>query len=246
MNRFQDKVAIVTGADSGIGLATAKRLGAEGARLVLVARNAERLASALEAVKAAGAPDAMISVGDVADERGAATTVEHVAGRFGGFDVLVNNAGALTTEPLIKLKKGDWQKVLDVDLLGAFYFARQALLHAHEGGAVVNVSSIHAFATSSGIGPYAAAKAGLASLSRTISIEGRERRIRANTVLPGAIETPFLHTNPNVDSGNEKFEPDELGTVDNVAAAIAFLAADESCFIRGATLVVDGGRTIKI
>lgn len=246
MGRFSDKVALVTGADSGIGLATAKRLASEGARLALVARDAERLAAALDEVKSAGAPDAMLAVGDVTDERGAAAIIERVIERFGEMDVLVNNAGALTTEPLMRLSGKDWRRVLDVDLLGAFFFARQMLLHARPGGVVVNVSSIHALATASGVGPYAAAKAALVSLSRTISIEGRERGVRANTVLPGAIETPFLHSNPNVDSGEEKIDPSEVGTPEDVAAAIAFLASDEARFIQGASLVVDGGRTIKI
>ena len=106
--------------------------------------------------------------------------------------------------------------------------------------------AFHAFATSPGIGPYAAAKAALDSLTRTITIEGRERGIRANSVLPGAIETPFLHTNPNVDSGDESLDPHELGTVDDVAAAIAFLASDEARFVQGTTLVVDGGRTCRL
>ena len=246
MKRFENKVAIVTGASGGIGLATALRLAREGSRLALLARDPGKLAEALGKVEAAGAPEALMLAGDVADEKTAQALVRTTCERFGGLDVVVNNAGALTTDPLVKLSTKDWRRVFDVDLLGAFHFAKQALLHAREGASIVNVSSVHAFATSTGIGPYAAAKAALDSLTRTIAIEGRERRIRANSVLPGAIETPFLHTNPNVESGEETLDPRELGTPDDVAAAIAFLASDEARFVQGATLVVDGGRTCRL
>ena len=246
MKRFENKIAIVTGASGGIGLATALRLAREGARLAILARDPAKLAAALGKVEAAGAPEALMLAGDVADERTARALVRTACDRFGGLDVVVNNAGALTTDPLVKLSAKDWRHVFEVDILGAFHFAKQTLLHARKGAAIVNVSSVHAFVTSTGIGPYAAAKAALDSLTRTITIEGRERGIRANSILPGAIETPFLHTNPNVESGEESFDPKELGTPDDVAAAIAFLASDEACFIQGATLVVDGGRTCRL
>ncbi len=173
MKRFENKVAIVTGASGGIGLATALRLASEGARLALLARDAGRLADALGKVEAAGAPGTLMLAGDVADEKTAKALVAKTCERFGGLDIVVNNAGALTTEPLVKLSTKDWRRVLDVDVMGAFHFAREALLHARKGAAIVNVSSIHAFATSTGIGPYAAAKAALDSLTRTITIEGR-------------------------------------------------------------------------
>ena len=246
MARFDGKVALVTGADGGIGLATAIRLGQEGARVALVARDAEKLARAAEQVRAAGAPDTLIAVCDVADESAVAALFERVVERFGSVDVLVNNAGVMSTEPLVELTARDWRRVLDVDLMGTVHCSKQALLRMGAGGAIVNVSSIHALATAPGIGPYAAVKAAMVSLTRTAALEGRERGVRANVVLPGAIDTPFLKQNPNYESGVQKIEPHELGTPEDVAAAIVFLASDDARFIQGASLVVDGGRTAKL
>jgi NAD(P)-dependent dehydrogenase (short-subunit alcohol dehydrogenase family) len=114
------------------------------------------------------------------------------------------------------------------------------------GGAIVNVSSIHAVATEPLIAPYAAAKAALVSLTRSAALEGKPKGIRVNVVLPGAIDTPMLQSNPNVESGVERVSSDEVGTPEDVAAAIAFLASSEAAFIRGAELRVDGGRLDRL
>ncbi|GJG85987.1 3-oxoacyl-ACP reductase [Gemmatimonadetes bacterium T265] len=246
MSRFESKTVVVTGAASGIGLATAKRFGSEGARVVIADRDAEHAGAAADAVKAAGAPDAWGAACDVSDEDAVVACVAETLRRFDSLDVVVNNAGLMTFTAIADLTADDWRRVLGVDLLGTFFFVKQAFLHMKPGGAVVNVSSIHAVETEPMAAPYAAAKAAVVSLTRSAAIEGKPRGIRVNAVLPGAVDTPMLWDNPNVKSGVEKVDPSMVGTPDDLAAAIAFLASDEARFVQGTTLVVDGGRLDRL
>ncbi|MDB5682993.1 MAG: 3-oxoacyl-[acyl-carrier-protein] reductase [Sphingomonas bacterium] len=245
--RFAGRTAIVTGAASGIGAAIAARLAEEGAGIVIADLRAENAAAAADAIAAAHGIVA-IGVGcDVGDEAQVESCVEAAIARFGRIDVIVNNAGLMTFKTLAEWTPDDWLKVLRVDLLGAAYFTRQAFLHMGEaGGAIVNIASVHAIETSANAAPYAAAKAAMLSLTRTSSIEGRDRRIRANAVLPGAIDTPMLWDNPNIKSGAETIDPRDVGQPEDVAAAVAFLASDDARFITGTTLAVDGGRLAKL
>ncbi len=240
--RFQDKVVIISGGASGIGLATAKRMASEGARIVLADLNQENLDKAVPDVKVAGAPDVLPSLCNVAVEAQVEATVQATLDKFGRLDVVVNNAGLMQFKALEELTGDDWLRVLSVDLLGTFYFTKQAFLHMKPGGTVVNVSSIHAIETEALVTPYAAAKAAVLSLTRSAAIEGSPKGIRVNAVLPGAIDTPMLWNNPNVKSGVEKINPSDVGKPEDVAAAIAYLASDDSVFVQGAELRVDGGR----
>ena len=244
--RFTDKVAVVTGGSSGIGLATAVRLASEGARLVLVGRDEQKLAKAAAAVAAAGAPDVWAAACDVGNEAAVEATVAETLKRFGRLDVVVNNAGLMEFKPLEELTGADWLRTLNVDLLGAFYFTKQAFLHMKPGGAIVNVASIHAVETSPLVAPYAAAKAAMLSLTRSSSLEGKAKGIRTNVVLPGAIDTPMLWENPNIKSGVETLDKADVGRPEDVAAAIAYLASDDARFVQGAEVRVDGGRLDKL
>ncbi|MCX6048556.1 MAG: SDR family NAD(P)-dependent oxidoreductase [Chloroflexi bacterium] len=244
--RFSERVAIVTGGASGIGLATAKRLGAEGARVVIADIDAAQAATAVDAVKQAGAPDAWASTCNVGEEAQVAATVKGAIEQFRRFDILVNNAGLMVFKPLIELTQADWQRILNVDLLGAFFFTKQAFMHMPKGGAIVNVSSIHAIETEPLVTPYAAAKAALLSLTRSAALEGKPKGIRVNAILPGAIDTPMLWENPNVKSGQEKIDRADVGKPEEIAAVIAFLASDEASFVQGAALRVDGGRLDRL
>jgi NAD(P)-dependent dehydrogenase (short-subunit alcohol dehydrogenase family) len=123
---------------------------------------------------------------------------------------------------------------------------KEGLLRMAVGGSIVNISSVHAMMTSSRVGPYAAAKAALLSLTRTAAIEGREKNIRANAIVPGAIDTPMLHDNPNVSSGAEKLDAGEIGMPVDIANATLFLVSDEASFITGSSLIVDGGRLARL
>jgi len=240
--RFQDKVVIITGGASGIGLAIAKRLGSEGARVVLADINQDSLTQAEPQVREAGAPDVLSSICNVADESQVIATVAATLAKFNRLDVIVNNAGLMQFKALEELTGDDWLRTLNVDLLGAFYFTKQAFLHMKPGGALVNVSSIHALATEALVAPYAAAKAALLSLTRSAAIEGKPKGLRINAVLPGAIDTPMLWNNPNVKSGVEKINPTDVGKPEDVAATIAYLASDDAAFVQGTEVQVDGGR----
>jgi NAD(P)-dependent dehydrogenase (short-subunit alcohol dehydrogenase family) len=246
VKRFVGKTVIVSGAASGIGLATAKRFGSEGARVVIADRDAKGSAAAAAQVKSAGAPDAWGATCDVSDEKAVRDCVDGTLKRFESLDVVVNNAGLMTFVALTDLTGDEWRRVLGVDLLGAFFFLKQAFLHMSPGGSVVNVASIHAIETEPRVAPYAAAKAAVVSLTRSAAIEGKPKGIRVNAVLPGAVDTPMLWNNPNVESGKEKVDRSMVGSADDIAAAIAFLASDDAKFVQGAALVVDGGRLDRL
>ncbi|MFN7931239.1 MAG: glucose 1-dehydrogenase [Blastocatellia bacterium] len=244
--RFTDKVAIVTGAASGIGLATAQRLASEGARVVVADLDQHKAETAVEAVKAAGAPDALASACDVSKEVQVEAAVNGALDRFGQLDVVVNNAGLMIFKPLEEHSEEDWQRILHVDLLGAFFFIKQAFRHMKAGGTIVNVSSIHAVETTPLVASYAAAKAAILSLTRSASLEGKAKGIRVNAVLPGAVDTPMLWENPNLKSGLETISQDDVGKPEDIAATIAYLASADAAFVQGAAVRVDGGRLDRL
>jgi NAD(P)-dependent dehydrogenase (short-subunit alcohol dehydrogenase family) len=236
------KVAIVTGAASGIGLATAQELGSRGMNVVLADLNEERANAAAEQVRRAGAPRAIAVRCDVGREEQVRAAGDTALQRFGRVDTIVNNAGLMTFRPISELSSADWENVLRVDLIGAFFFIKLGFEVMRKGSSIVNVASIHAVETTVGVAPYAAAKAGLLSLTRSAALEGKPKGIRVNAVLPGAIDTPMLWENPNVKSGLEKIERTDVGAPRDVARAIAFLAGDDAAFVQGAALRIDGGR----
>lgn len=245
-HRFTDKVAIVTGAASGIGLATALRLGREGARVVIADLHGDAAEHAAQQLTAAGAPDAIGLACDVSQEDDVMACVHRTLAQFRRLDVIVNNAGRMIFKPLEQHTGDDMLNVLKVDLLGAFFFTKQAFLHMPDGGAIVNVASVHALRTTPAVAPYAAAKAGLLSLTRSAAIEGRGRGIRSNAVLPGAVETRMLRDNPEVKAGIEHIDARELLQPDDIAASIAWLASDDARHVQGVSLVVDGGRLSEL
>jgi NAD(P)-dependent dehydrogenase (short-subunit alcohol dehydrogenase family) len=243
--RFEGKVAVVTGALGGIGLACCEGFAREGARILLLDLKADDGAAA-ERLRGLGAPDVASVSLDVGDEAAVGEAIAHGLDRLGGFDILVNVAGMMIYKPLAEISGAEWRRLLDVNLLGAAFLTAQALRHMGEGGAIVNVASVHARQTSSLVAPYAAAKAALESLTRSTAIEGRARGIRANAVLPGAIDTPMLQASPNIASGVEVIAPEDVGQPRDVADAALFLASDAARFVTGASLLVDGGRLSRL
>ncbi len=243
--RFAGRVAIVTGAASGIGLATATRLAREGARVVIADVDAQALQTAQARFSDAGL-QALTQRCNVANEDDVHATVHAALDHFGRLDVLVNNAAVMTFAPIVDLAPADWRRVLDINLTGPFLLMRAALTHMGRGGAVVNVSSIHAVETTANVAPYAASKAALIALTHVGAIEARPRGVRVNAVLPGAVDTPMLWHNPNVQSGAEQIDRAVLGEPPDLAAAIAFLASDDAHFVNGAALPVDGGRLAQL
>jgi NAD(P)-dependent dehydrogenase (short-subunit alcohol dehydrogenase family) len=246
MQRFVGLSAIVTGGANGIGLAIIERLASEGAKVLVADLNSAAIDAAVAKAKAAGAPDAAGVVCDVSDEGAVIAAVQACIDHFGAVNVVVNNAGLMTFKALKDFDNADWLKVLSVDVLGAAHFCRQALLHMPPGGAVVNIASVHAVMTTAMVAPYAAAKAAVLSLTRSAAIEGKAQGIRANAILPGAIDTPMLWTNPNLKSGAEKLDPKDVGKPEHIAAAVAFLASSDAAFVTGASLAVDGGRLAQL
>jgi NAD(P)-dependent dehydrogenase (short-subunit alcohol dehydrogenase family) len=246
-SRFKGKVAIVTGAAGGIGAAIAGRFADEGAHVVVADLDGPKARETAESITGPHGAECLGLACDVGDEAAVEACVAATLDHFGRWDIVVNNAGLMTFKTLAEWTGEDWLKVLRVDLLGAAFFTKQMFLHAgDDGGAIVNISSIHAVMTSANAAPYSAAKAAVLSLTRTTSIEGKPRKIRANAILPGAIDTPMLWDNPNVKSGAETIDKRDVGQPRDIAAAVAFLASDDATFITGTSLAVDGGRLAKL
>ena len=237
--RFTDKVGLVTGGGSGIGRATATRFAAEGGKVVVVDLQREHGEEAVQVITAAGG-QAIFAQADVSNAQQVQAAVEQAVSTWGKIDVLVNDAAMMTFTPIIDLTEDDWDRVLAVNLRSVFLFCKCCLPHM-QGGAIVNVSSVHAHETEANVVPYASSKGGLEAFTRGLSREVATSKVRVNCVAPGAIDTPMLWSNPLVKSGQEKVKG-AVGTPEDLAAAILFLASDEARFINGTTLVVDGGR----
>ena len=240
--RFDGRVVLVTGGASGIGLATVNRCALEGAAVVIADIDRRRADEAVAPAKANGAPGALAVACDVSDETQVTASVDAAIATFGRLDVIVNNAGLMVFKPIVQHTRDDWTRLLAVDLLGAFFFIREAFRVMQPGGAIVNVSSIHAVETTPLVCSYAAAKAALVSLTRSAALEGKPKGIRVNAILPGAIDTPMLWDNPNIKSGLEQIQQTDVGRPEDVASAIAFLASDDARFVQGTEFRVDGGR----
>jgi NAD(P)-dependent dehydrogenase (short-subunit alcohol dehydrogenase family) len=241
------KTAIVTGAAGGIGLAIARRLLQDGANVVLADLDEQRLAGAsAELGKDADPARIATSRCDVSREADVVQTVDVAIAQFGSIDIIVNNAGLMVFKPIEQQTGEDWQRILSVDLVGAFYFIKQAFLKMPAGGAVVNIASVHAIETEPMVASYAAAKAAMLSLTRSAALEGKPKGIRVNAVLPGAIDTPMLWDNPNVRAGIEVIDKNDVGTPADVAEVVAFLVSDSARFVQGASLLVDGGRLARL
>lgn len=243
--RFRNKTAIVTGAAGGIGLAIVKRFASEGANVVVADINGDQIQKAIASISGS-AKNLLPAVCDVSNETEVTKTVREAIDRFGSLDVVVNNAGVMIFKKLEETSEEDWHRILKVDLLGAFYFTKQAFLNMKYGGSIINVSSIHALETTPMVATYAAAKSALLSLTRSASIEGKAKGIRVNAILPGAIDTPMLWDNPNIKAGLEQVSKDSVGKPEDIAGVAAFLASDDASFVQGAMIEVDGGRIDRL
>jgi 3-oxoacyl-[acyl-carrier protein] reductase len=240
------RVALVTGASRGIGLAIARRIVAEGGRVCVTARKEDGLREAVAAL--GGAPHAIGVTGRADDQEHPASTVARVLAEYGRLDLLVNNAGINPAYgPLLDLDYGAARKTLEVNVIAALAWVRAAhrgWLGAH-GGAVVNVASVAGLRPSSGIGFYGVSKAALIQLTAQLAIE-LGPAVRVNAVAPAVVRTRFATA---LYEGREEqvaaaYPLGRLGEPADVAAAVAYLASDDAAWVTGQTLVVDGGITV--
>ena len=237
--RFSDKVCLVTGGGSGIGRASCEQFAKEGATVVVVDRDAAAGAETAGRIADAGGT-AMFIKTDVGIPAEIEQCVKQVVAAHGRIDVVVNNAAMMTFTPIVDLDPADWDRLMQVNLRAVFLFTKYCLPHMR-GGAFVNISSVHAHQTTPNVVPYAASKGAIEAFTRGMSQECDPAQARFNAIAPGAVDTPMLWSNPNVQSGKEKIEG-VIGKPTDLAAAICFLASDEAQYINGTTLVVDGGR----
>src|SRR5215469_13626113 len=244
MYRLQAKVALVTGASQGIGRSTAIELAEAGAKVVLAARNIEKLQSVVEEIHR-DANEALPIQMDVADAAQVKTGFQQALEKFGRLDILVNNA-AITRDTLaLRMKPEDWDAVLRTNRTGAHLCIQQALgaMLKQRSGRIINLSSVVAQTGNAGQANYVASKAGLIGLTRAIAIEVASRNITVNAVAPGFIETPMTDPLPQElkDKMKSLIPLSRFGTERDVAAAIVFLASEEAAYITGQVLGVNGG-----
>ncbi|MDA8250243.1 MAG: glucose 1-dehydrogenase [Rhodospirillales bacterium] len=248
--RFRNRAAMVTGGGDGIGQATALRLAAEGAAVLIADIDAAAAGRSVAAITAAGGR-AEASVGSVTEAADVAAAVALAIARFGAIDVLVNNAAFTASATLADCAPADWDREFAVTLRGAFLCARAVLPHmtARGRGAIVNIGSVNGLMYF-GNPAYSAAKAGLLSLTRSLAVEAGPRGVRTNMVSPGSVRTgnpswtARQRRDPAIFEKLARWYPvGRVGRPEDIAAAVCFLAADEAAFVNGANLVVDGGLT---
>jgi len=245
-DRLRGKVAIVTGAGSGIGRATALRFAAEGAKLVVNDLDADAASRVAKEIEAEGGI-AVAFPADVADPRQVEALVREATTRFGRLDVLVNNAAAVIPGPVETIADADWRRTQSVTLDGVFYGIRAAVpvMAAQGGGAIINIASGAAVAGEPGLAAYGAAKAAVVNLTKTAAVENAARGVRINTILPGPIETPPLLAAVEATGGRAGWDRQipcgRLGRPEEMAAVALFLASDEASYVHGAAIIADGG-----
>jgi NAD(P)-dependent dehydrogenase (short-subunit alcohol dehydrogenase family) len=248
MRRFETKRALITGASKGIGRATALRLAAEGARVALVARTSGTLEAVAEEIRGIGGQCQAFAADCSSDEQ-IGRAVERVGADWGGLDVVVSNAGIELPEgPVGSIDPDRWEQVITTNLTGQFLTCRHGvrqLLRAGGGAIVCLGSNLGSIGMAGDEPAYSASKGGVFALMRSMASAYADSRVRVNMVIPGLIDTPMndpLRDDPALrDRWLRRVPMRRIGTAEEVAAAIAWLASDEAGYVTGAALVVDGG-----
>jgi glucose 1-dehydrogenase len=258
MRGLEDKNVLVTGGTSGIGQAIAVRFAEYGANVAInylrqpqeAEETEEQVHACVQRVKQHGVRDVLVG-GDVSKEDDVASMVDDALSQLGSLDVLVNNAGIQISRPSHELSSGDFDKVLAVNLRGAFLCARQAIRHfldAQAPGVVINVSSVHQAIPKPGYLGYSVSKGGMQNLTTTLALEYAGRNIRVNGIGPGATITPinraWVDDPVKSEQVTRHIPMSRAGTADEMAGVACFLASDDAAYITGQTLFVDGGLTL--
>jgi NAD(P)-dependent dehydrogenase (short-subunit alcohol dehydrogenase family) len=245
--RLANKTALITGGNSGIGLATAKVLVEEGAKVVITGRNKETLAAAANEL----GPNALALVADATDIEATEAAIRKGAGKFGNYDVLFANAGIAGNTPLGGSTVEAFEKVISTNLTGVFFTVQSALPYLNDNASIILNGSVISVLGIPGYSAYGAAKAGVRAMARIMASELSPRGIRVNVVAPGAIRTPIWGAAIATPEAEQAFEKrialatplGRLGETEHISKTVLFLASDDAAHIQGQELFVDGGAT---
>lgn len=252
--RLENKVAVVTGGAQGIGRATVEKFQIEGAKVALLDIDEARGAEAEATLGGAEAGVVFLRC-DITREAEIEAAIAATVERFGKLDILVNNAGVNTYFDATRMTEAEWDGVFAVDLKGAWLCAKHAIPHMRQqgGGSIVNIASLHAFMTTYGMFPYAAAKSGLVGMTRSMALDFGPEQIRVNAICPGWVRTQlvdeWLQLQPEGAAAEQRVLDQQplrrMATPMEIANFISFVASDEASFMTGAALLIDGGLSAR-
>jgi 3-oxoacyl-[acyl-carrier protein] reductase len=242
--RLEGKIALVTGASQGIGEAIARRFAAEGAVVLCAARSADRLSALAASIQSAGGRGRAITL-DVSDASSIAAAMKEIAEKEGRLDVLVNNAGITEDNLILRMTKDSWDRVLNTNVTGAFLLSQAAIkmMIRQRSGRIINITSVVGLMGNAGQANYAAAKAALVGLTKSLAREVGSRQVTVNAIAPGFIATSMTEkmTDAAKEALTSQIPLQRLGSGEDVAAAAAYLASNDAGYVTGHVLNVSGG-----